>query len=290
LRNIFQFIRRYFTFLSFLVLQSLALYFLFRYNKFHEAAFLNTAAEFTGRFNRQYSQVDEYFHLREENYRIHRLNDSLLNLLPGTFIVPDSNIRLITDTVKYDTSRGYRHFLFRDARVVRNSTTSDKNYLQLDRGSEGGIREGMTVIGAGGTAVGVIVNVSPHFSQVMSLLHVQSKVNVMMKKTGTTGRVEWNPGDGLLFTLRNIPKTDSVKIGEAVLTSSYSNFPPGYMVGSVVDIKNDQSTNFYVLKIRPATNYRNLQRVHVVQNLQKEEMDRLDEETRKRINELTQNQ
>ena len=41
MRNVFLFIRRHFNFLFFLVLQIIALSFLFRYNKFHEAAFLN---------------------------------------------------------------------------------------------------------------------------------------------------------------------------------------------------------------------------------------------------------
>ena len=40
MRNIFLFIRRYFVFLCFLVLQVLALYMLFNYNRFHRAAFL----------------------------------------------------------------------------------------------------------------------------------------------------------------------------------------------------------------------------------------------------------
>ena len=66
MRNLFLFIRRYFNFLFFLVLQMLALTFLFRYNRFHEAAFSNVAGELTGKINERYSNVEYYFKLPNE--------------------------------------------------------------------------------------------------------------------------------------------------------------------------------------------------------------------------------
>jgi len=215
------------------------------------------------------------------------MNDSLLNMLKNNFIVPDSNETIAVDSQYYDSTRGYRHFLWRDARVVRNSINEEKNYLQINRGADGGITDGMTVISSGGAAVGVVVNVSPHFAQVMSLLHVQNKVSVMMKRSGNTGRLEWVPSNGLFLTLHNIPKTDSVRIGDTVLTSPYSNFPPGYLVGTVAGIDDGNGASFYTLTIKPGTNFQNIQRVHVVQNLQEGEMNDLDASTRKKINELT---
>lgn len=58
MRNIFLFIRRYFNFIFFLALQVLALSFLFRYNKFHEAAAMGVASEITGSINDRYNTVD----------------------------------------------------------------------------------------------------------------------------------------------------------------------------------------------------------------------------------------
>src|ERR1044071_8870941 len=104
MRNVFLFIRRYFTFLSFILLQFLALSMLFRYNKTHRAVFLGKANEVTGFFNSKYDNLDDFFHLKEENLRIHKMNDSLLNLLPGNFIKVDTGSHVITDTVSYDTT------------------------------------------------------------------------------------------------------------------------------------------------------------------------------------------
>lgn len=286
MRNIFLFIRRYFTFLFFLALQVLALLLLFNYNKFHRAVGLGMANEVTGWFNTKYSGVDQYFHLKEENARIHRMNDSLLNLLHGAYMIPDSGVKQVVDTVRYDTLKGFRRYLYRDAMVVSNSVNSDRNYIQLNRGANQGIRDNMAVVSSDGSAVGIIINVSPNFSQVMSLLNVQSKVNASLKKTGEFGTIEWDGKDPRYVTLKNLPKTIEVKKGDTVLTSVYSyNFPPGYMIGTIADVIADNSTNFYVLKVRTAADFYNLQQVHVIENLQRDEQVNLADNTKKKIEE-----
>ena len=286
MRNIFLFIRRYFTFLSFLVLQFVALSILFKYNKHHRAIFLGRANEMTGYFNTRYDKVDDYFHLKEENDRLHRMNDSLLNLLPQNFGIPDTGSAVVVDTLRIDTNFTIRHFRWRGAKVVSNSINEENNYIQINRGTRYGIKDNMAVINSDGSAVGTVINVSENFSQVMSLLHRQTRVSVMMKKSGNTGTIEWDGKSPLLLTLRNIPKSDSVQLGDTVVTSLHSGFPPGFLVGTVAEFVDDKSTNFYVLKIRPAANFQNLQRVHVVENLQRDEQVKLDLDTRKRIAEI----
>src|ERR1700704_2126872 len=129
MRNVFLFIRRYFNLLAFLALQYLALSILFRYNKFHRAVFLGIANEITGRVNTQYDVLDDYFHLKEENTRVHRMNDSLLNLLRANFITRDTGSKLVVDTTRYDTLKGYRRYLWREAKVINNSVNAQKNYI-----------------------------------------------------------------------------------------------------------------------------------------------------------------
>jgi rod shape-determining protein MreC len=142
----------------------------------------------------------------------------------------------------------------------------------------------MSVLNSDGAAVGVVVNVSPHFAQVMSLLHVRQKVNVALKKTGDFGTLEWDGADPGLLLLKGLPKSVPVKVGDSVVTSRYSfNFPPGYPAGTVAEIVSDPGTNFFLLKVKPAARFYNLQYVFVVENLQYSEQAQLDEQTRKRI-------
>jgi rod shape-determining protein MreC len=280
MRNVFLFIRRYFTFFCFLALQVVSLLFLFNYNRFHQAKFLGIANEMTGRINIQYNKVEDYFTLREENRRLHKFNDSLLNLLPRNFAKRDTSMQLVKDSVPYDTSGHYRRYFFRDATVIYNTVNAQKNYIQLNRGSNQGIKDNMAVISSDGSAVGVVVNVSPNFCQVMSLLHVQNTVSASLKNTGDFGTVEWDGNNPRFLLLKKIPKTVEVKPGDTVLTSPYSyNIPPGFMVGTVADIKVDNSTGMYLLKIKTAANFYNLQQVHIIENIDRDEQVRLFEET-----------
>ncbi|MFM7645342.1 MAG: rod shape-determining protein MreC [Sphingomonadales bacterium] len=290
MRNVILFIRRYFTFFTFLLLQVASLWFLYSFNKFHQAQFLQSANELTGQLNTRYKKVENFFALGEENRRVHVLNDSLLNLLSRQYLETDTGRQLVRDTVASDTLNRYRRYYFRPAAVIYNSTSSEKNYIQLDRGSTHGIAENMSVLNTDGAAVGVVVNVSPHFAQVMSLLHVRQKVNVALQKTGDFGTLEWDGADPGLLLLKGLPKSAKVKVGDSVVTSRYSfNFPPGYQVGTIAEIISDRGTNFFLLKVRPAARFYNLQHVFVIENLQYSEQTQLDEQTRKRIEDPKRN-
>lgn len=284
MRNIFLFIGRYKTFFSFLILQGVALWFLFSYNRFHRAKFLGIANEVTGRVNTQYNKVQDYFSLKEENRRVHRLNDSLMNLARANFASHDTTLQLVRDSVPYDTLGNYRRYYSRPATVVYNTVNFQKNYIQVNRGSAQGIRDNMAVISSDGAVVGVVVNVSANFSQVMSLLHVQNSVSASLKRSGDFGTAEWDGRDPRYLVLKKIPKTVEVKKGDTVLTSPVSfNYPPGYMVGTVERIDLDNTTGMYELKVKTAANFYNLQQVHILENTDYNEQIRLDRETKKKM-------
>lgn len=285
LRNVLLFIRRYITFFTFLFLQVVALWFLFSYNRFHRARFLGVANEMTGRINSQYNKVEDYFSLKEENKRVHRLNDSLLNLLRGNFEKRDTTMVLVKDSVAYDTTGLYRRYYSRPAIVVYNTVNAEKNYLQLNRGSNQGIRDNSGVISSDGSVVGVIINVSPNFSQVRSLLHLQSRLVVALKKSNETGNLEWDGKDPRILVIRGMPKTVTISKGDSIVTSGNNTltFPKGLLVGTVADVREDNANGTYTLKIKTATNFYNIQQVHVIENIERDEQTALLESTRRII-------
>lgn len=290
MRNVFLFIRRYFTFIAFLALQAGSLWLLFNYNRFHKAKGLGWANEITGRINSKYKNVDDFFHLKAENQRVHRMNDSLLNLLPANYMVTDTSSKEVQDTIPYDTLGHYRRYIWREARVVYSTVNNQKNYLQINRGFNQGIRDNMAVINSDGSALGVVVNVSSNFSQVMSLLHVQNRVNASLKKSGDFGTIEWDGKDPRFLILRNLPKSIEVQKGDTLLTSANSfNFPPNFIIGTVAEIVADKSTNFYVLKVKTAANFYNVQQVFVIENSTYDEQVKLNETTKKKIDDPKNN-
>ena len=118
MRNIFLFIRRYSVFVLFLVLQIIALYFLFTYNKSHRAKGLGFAGGVTSYFNGKYNALEDFFTMQEENRRVHRLNDSLMNLLNSNFVVADSGTTVMRDSTYRDTLGSDRHYVWRSAQVL----------------------------------------------------------------------------------------------------------------------------------------------------------------------------
>ena len=284
MRNIFLFIRRFFTVIVFLALQVVALWFLFTYNRFHKSKGLGVASEATGWFNSRYNTLEDFFKMKEENRRLLKMNDSLINLLSSNFTKIDTAVTILKDTIPYDTLGNFRHYAWREAQVLYSTVNSEKNYVQINRGANQGMKDNMGVFSSDGGLVGQVVNVSPNFSQVMSLLHVQNKVNVQVKKYKISGTLSWDGKDPRFLTLTNIPKSDSLIKGDTIVTGNYSlSFPPGHLVGTIAEIIPDPSTNFYVLKILAVANFQNLQHVMVVENLQYNDQDNLLKETKKKI-------
>lgn len=252
-----------------------------RYNKFHRAVLGGKANEITGFFNKRVDKLNDFIGQGEENKRLHKLNDSLLNLLYANFVTKDSSARLITDSVQYDTSAPIRKYIYRSAKVVYNSTRFDKNIIQIDRGTNQGIKDNMIVFSSDDCFVGRVVNVSPNYSAVMSLLHADMRLNGSLKRTGEFGTVSWDGNDPRYVILTGIPKGVEVKTGDTILTSTYTfDIPPGRMIGRVQSVVKDNTSNFYTLKIKTAADFYKLQYVHVVENLFRDEQVSLNDATK----------
>lgn len=275
MRNIFLFISRYFNFLFFLVLQVISLAMLFRYNKFHESVFSGVYNEFTGSVNTRYNNIENYFTLRQQNEALRDQNAMLLNRLRTDYEWPDSGRMVVSDTVRIDSLEKYRKYLYMPAKVISNSVGEQKNYLMLHRGSAQGVQPNMAVVGPSGV-IGTVVNVSPNMSVVMSMLHRQSKIVAVLKKGSGFGEVYWDGKDPQFVTLSKVPKTVPVFKGDTVVTSQYSDkYPPGHMIGRIDFIDTDPVTGTYLLKVRTAVNFYDVQHAYVVRNLLQDEMDQL---------------
>lgn len=276
MRNIFLIIRRYFNFLFFVVLQIMALYFLFSYNKFHEAAWMEVAHEVTGSVGGRYSNITNYFHLKQTNEQLAKANEGLRRQLYSQFQGPDSTQQLVTDTLALDSAGKPMKYIWRPAMVVYNTTALPNNTLTIERGENQGVKKDMGVISASGV-VGRVISTSSNYAVVMSMLHRQSNISSKLKKSGETGTVLWDGINPSYVIMNNIPKSVQVAPGDSIVTSQYSyTFPPGILVGTVAEIVENKSSNFYTLKVKTATNFNNVERVLVIENRLKEEQKMLE--------------
>ncbi|MCX6204685.1 MAG: rod shape-determining protein MreC [Bacteroidetes bacterium] len=267
MKNIFLFIQRNFTFLSFLLLEIACIVLLSNSSKTHQVFFSSASNQITGKFDKQYNNWRYYFSLKETNAQLVAENARLRNLLPNNFQAIDESKKILIDSTVRDSLGKIRKFTLFPAKVIGNTVTLQTNYLTLERGSLQGIKKGMAVIGSDGI-VGVVVLVSENNARVMSLLHRNSRVSAMLKKDNISGSIEWDGADPNFLLLKNIPKSAKVAKGDSVLTSTYSaNFPSHLLIGTVNSVVVDATSNFYTLKIKTATNFFSIQYVYIVENL-----------------------
>ncbi len=281
MRNIFLFIRRFSTFLFFLVLQIIALSFLFRYNKFHEAAFMGVAGEVTGKVSEKYNTVEYYFKLKKTNEALVKENTELRNLLRQNYEGPDTTHHFAVDSIKIDSLVKVQRFRYYDAKVVGNFVSTQNNYFVIHRGSNQGIQKDWGVITPQGVA-GRVVNVSANFATVMSALSRQFTINARLKKGGERGSVKWDGESPVYLVMKDVPKSAQVAKGDTVITSELSSiYPANIMIGVIADVVDDKSSNFFTLRIKTATNFFNIEYVYVIEDMQAAEKQQLEQATKK---------
>lgn len=252
-----------------------------KYNRTYEAFFSTKANEITGKINSKYTNLNDYFKLKQINAQLAIENNALREKLKTNFEAPDSSIKNFTDTLIKDTSNHYRKYTYLPAKVVINSTSQQYNFIQLERGALQGVAKDMGVVGPLGI-VGKVVSVSNNFCMVMSLINRSSKVSAMFKRGNEqyATNVSWDGKNPAILTMEGVSKSVDVKKGDTIVTSNYSpSFPSMLMIGTVIGYKLDVVGNNYTVTIKPTTNFNTLQYVNIIKNAYYEEQHTLDSAT-----------
>ncbi|MFT3982138.1 MAG: rod shape-determining protein MreC [Ferruginibacter sp.] len=286
MKNIFLFIRRYFNFLVFIILQAICIFLIVQNSKYHHAMFGTTANKLTGGINRQYDNIEYYFQLKRTNDSLVKANERLYNMLAKDFNIPDSmDIRQVVDTIQIDSLRQYRRFTYREAKVVANSVTTQNNYAVLYGRQVAAMQNGMAVVDANNAVVGVVSDVSGNYAVVMSLLHKDSKISGKLFKTGETGTVTWDGKNPELLTLYGISKGLTLKTGDSVITSGLSAiFPKGLLIGRILNVYPEQSSNNVRIVLKTAANFHSLEYAYAIENAQQQEINRLLDKAKQKTN------
>lgn len=123
--------------------------------------------------------------------------------------------------------------------------------LLLDAGSGHGVRQGQSVIDAGGL-LGQVIAVTPGTATVLLLTDLDHAVPVVVARTGVR-LVAYGIGRSDRLELRNIPVSADIREGDAVVTSGLGGrFPPGFPVGTISTLRPDDSHAFILGELAPA--------------------------------------
>ncbi len=264
MRRLFAYIIKFNFFFLFLVLEVLS-FILIIQNNYQRASFLKASNRMTGSVLSLSSNVSEYFSLRKTNLELARENLELRRQLATSFYRPDTGIYV----------RGDSLFRYTYARVIRNTVNKQKNYIMIDKGRLHGLDRDMGVITATGV-VGTVVEVSDHYARIMSVLHIQNKINARIKKNRHLGNIEWDGKDYRTGLLTDIPSHVTLLPGDTIITSGNSLiFPEGLVIGTVEEFNPRASDKFNTALVRFSVDYNNLHHVLIITNLMKEEQQQL---------------
>lgn len=137
-------------------------------------------------------------------------------------------------------------------------------YVQIDKGSDDGVRRGMPVVTQQGL-IGRIDAVTAGAARVLLITDAGAAVNVRLQATQTDAMLTGSVTGEL--NLEMIPQNIVVKPGDLVLTSGLGgSFPADIVVGQVASVRKRETDLFQTASIQPAANLGSLHAVLVITN------------------------
>ncbi len=271
MRNLIAFFRRFRVFLIFIVLQVFALSTYFSFLNFPRSQYLTSASQVSGTILKARNDITKHFNLSKNNQALQRENIKLRERLP------ESMQRLQNGTILIDDTLFHQQYTYIPATVINSTLTKRNNYFTLNIGRLQGIKRGMGVFSDNGV-VGIIHNVSDHFSVVKSVLTENINIDVMIEPIGLFGLLKWDGRDPRRGSITGISNDLKIKKWSKVVTRGGSGiFPRGIMVGRIGKLKAVEGKPLWDVEIRFTEDYRTLQRVYIIKNLLQEEQEELED-------------
>ena len=268
-----EFLSRNRNFIFFVLLQILCFWLVASTHSRWNATYFNSSNYYVARSLAFSNALQEYTNLRSVNEDLAAENVRLNQLV--TALQQQKGLADMTEAVYQPDSVFAARFEYRVAKVIDNSTQLANNYLTIDKGTAHGIKPGMGVISATGI-VGKVRYCSEHFSVITSILHTQFLVSSRLIRSNEMGTAKWDGVDPEIINLNDVSRYKKVLKGDTAVTSDYNAvFPPNVKVGMVEGVKIRPDQTFYDIRLRLATDFRNLRYVYVVSNRLIEEQEAL---------------
>ncbi len=236
-----------------------------RSHSYHQSRFFNSSKWLTGNIYGIAANISSYFGLRQENQRLVQENERLRRLLFNS----KQEITQQADT----TALNYEVI---SANLIKNSFSSPRNYLTINKGENQGVTQDMGVITTEGI-LGIVENVSSNFATVQSILNTKSSVNAKIKNSEYFGSLVWNEEDYSVAQLIDIPRLVPLVVGDTIVTGAMSSiFPEGIPIGVIKKYDLNTSRSFYNIDVQLFNDMANIKNVYLIKDKNKEEIEELE--------------
>lgn len=224
-------------------MEIIALTILFNQSLYHRSLGLIATNKVVGNINSSLSKFNHYLHLSEENKDLmaqlataeerylvleRRMQAAIADTVHPLVFAPDSLLPAPKD------------ISFITARVINASSNRINNYLSIDKGRLDGIEPEMSVMSSTGV-VGTVTDVSDHTSLIVPIINSKLRLSCRLKGKNFIGSLVWDdPSNTRLAHLTDLPQHATVKAGDTIVTSGYSDiYYPNLIVGFVTKTNSD---------------------------------------------------
>jgi rod shape-determining protein MreC len=262
MRNLWIFISRYNAFFFFIIFFTISVILCIRNNEYQRSVTLNSTNAVVGSAYERLNVVKRYLNLGQANDSLALENAKLRTELLNLKNIDSSQTIKINDTVY-----NQQYTLF-SAKVIKNSISQRNNYITINKGSKDGVAKDMAVISPQNGVVGFILDVSPNFSTIRSLLNKETLISVMIKKNNAFGSLVWGDGN---FNIRKayvkeIPNHYKINLKDTIITSGAGGFPKGIPVGRISNTQITTGDSFMTLEIDLFNDFSTLLYVYIIKD------------------------
>ncbi len=277
MRNLWLFLIKNYALFLFLVLEITSITLLINGNNYQRSTIINSANGVVGNWFSMVSKTEDYLSLSVVNDSLATENERLKNELKSTFYISKIDSGILTDTLTANDTVTLKQYRYITAKVINNSIIKRNNYITLNRGSLNGIKRNMGVVCSNGI-VGIVKDVSPHFSTVISLLHKDIKISAQTMSTLDFGSLVWDGINPRRAQLIDIPNHVTIRKGDKVVTTAFSSiFPEGINIGVINNASIETGDNFYSIDVELSTPFEHLEYVYVIDNRMAAEQLKIEE-------------
>ncbi len=264
MKNLLDFLVKYYHWVLFVVLEVISVTLLFHYNGYQGSVWFSTANTLVGKFYEGTSAVSSFFTMRKvnedltlRNYYLERQVNQLRRLYAEAIRKnPPQDVQQIDQLSQYRLV---------PAKVISSELHKVNNLMTINKGTADSIESGMGVV-CGKGIVGVTYLTSAHYTVVIPVLNSKSShISCAIRGHDYFGVLRWYGGDAGYAYVEDIPRHARFKRGDWVETNGYSSiFPAGVLVGQIVEVYNSRDGLSYKLKVRLSTDFGNLRDVAVI--------------------------
>lgn len=216
--------------------------------------------------NDLFDSVSDLQDTYEENQRLKREIDRIYETQAEVNALREENQRIQDELELQDSLTEYQTI---SGTVLSRNPDSWVDQIIVDRGTQDGVEEGMSVMSGNGL-IGRVVEANPTSSKVVLLTNLEQSSNQVSSEIVTEeevvhGLIAGYDAERELLIMNQITSTAEIEEGEQVTTSGLGgNTPRSLVIGEVVEVAMDSHGLAQQVYVEPAADFEQLRFVTII--------------------------